>query len=78
MTHKILVSDNDIKLVAFLQERIKDRRFQFILALSLEQVLEQLTNESFFAAIVDFEKTDDDGKKIVEYVLEKNSYYSYC
>lgn len=71
MTHKILVSDNDIKLVAFLQERIKDRRFQFILALSLEQVLEQLTNESFFAAIVDFEKTDDDGKKIVEYVLEK-------
>ncbi|XOB63223.1 diguanylate cyclase [Campylobacterota bacterium DY0563] len=71
MTHKILVSDNDIKLVAFLQEIIKDRRFQFILALSLEQVLEQLESETFFAAIVDFEKTDDNGKKIVEYILEK-------
>ncbi|RXJ67342.1 hypothetical protein CRV08_10465 [Halarcobacter ebronensis] len=71
MTHKILVSDDDIKLVAFLQERIKDRRFQFILALSLEQVIEQLENEDFFAAIVDFNIKDRSGKKLFEYILEK-------
>ncbi len=72
MTHKILVSDSDVKLVAFLQERIKDRRFQFILALSLEQILEQLEEEVFFAAIVDFDTYDTNGKKLIEYVLEKN------
>lgn len=72
MTHKILVSDSDVKLVAFLQERIKDKRFQFILALSLEQVLEQLQTDKFFAAIVDFEIEDENNKKLIEYIIEKN------
>ncbi|QOY54936.1 diguanylate cyclase [Candidatus Sulfurimonas marisnigri] len=70
-TKKILVADHDIQITAFLQERIKDKKFHFILATSMEYVVSLLESETFFAAIVDFEMQNITGEKVIDYVLEK-------
>jgi DNA-binding NtrC family response regulator len=69
---KILVADKDIQLVEFLQERIKDGRFQFILATNADSVKKAIENTTFFAAIVDFEAKDASENKIIDLLLSKN------
>lgn len=71
LTKKILVCVKDIGLVAFLQNRIKDRRFQFVLATSYEQVNEMLENEDFFAAVIDYDITSSKNERVIEYVLKQ-------
>ncbi|MEN8147392.1 MAG: diguanylate cyclase [Campylobacterota bacterium] len=68
----ILVADTDLQLVAFLQERIKDKRFHFIIATSYDYVVDLLESVSFFAAIIDFEMQSDEKGKVVDYVLSKH------
>ena len=68
---KILVADHDVHITAFLQERIQDKNFHYILATSMEYVANLLETETFFAAIVDFEMKSKQGKKVIDYVIEK-------
>ncbi len=67
----ILVADYDIQLVSFLQERIRDRRIQFVLATHFDHIVDLLENETFFAAIVDFEFRNEKGAKVIDYVIAK-------
>ncbi|MDD2698523.1 MAG: diguanylate cyclase [Arcobacteraceae bacterium] len=69
---KILVADKDIQLVEFLQDRIKDGRFQFILATNADNVKKVIENTTFFAAIVDFEAKDVLDNKVIDLLISKN------
>lgn len=71
-TKNILVADTDIHLIAFLEEEIQSKPFHYSFAAGYDYLADQLENETFFAAIVDFELENGKGDKFIDYVITKN------
>ena len=67
----ILVASNDLSLVTFLQEKLDDRKFYFILATSYEKMIDLIKNENFFAAVVDFNAKNKSGERYIDFSITK-------
>ncbi len=67
----ILVATKDLSLVTFLQEKLDDNKFYFILATSYEKIIDLIKNEKFFAAVVDFNAKNKSGERYIDFCITK-------